>query len=120
MASRVTQHLLSERAIGVLVDAAKGDLIRIPLVRPAAATWIAGSWGTVNATAMSLLNRGYIELSRDVVWLPVTRVDPRLRNRLKHVDGRIEVYRHTAAAWAAVRRQFPSAQVHAWLGPVPS
>jgi hypothetical protein len=43
-----------------------------------------------------------------------------VKNRLKYVDGKVEVYRHTAAGWAAVRRQYPSRQVHAWLGPVPA
>lgn len=110
---------MSERQIGVLIDAAKRRLVRVRLVRPAGAMWICDSYGTVNHTATSLYNAKYIYLTTDVCWYAADRFDPRLRNRLRHIDGRVEVYGLTAHGWAGVRRQYSSEQTNAWLGPVP-
>jgi hypothetical protein len=105
---------LTEHALGVLSEAAKRELYRVPLASPAAVVWTC-RLGTVNQTPPGLIRRGYITRHATIPWLP--SIDPRYRNR---AVGPVDVYRLTAAGWAAARRQLTSADTRALLGEVPA
>jgi hypothetical protein len=104
---------LSDHALGVLSEASKRQLYRVPLLRPTAVIWTCGM-GTVNQSPLGLIRREFISRVATIAWLP--RIDPRYRLR---AVGPVDVYALTAAGWAAARRQLTREQTHALLGEVP-
>jgi hypothetical protein len=106
---------MSDRMLLVLAEAAKRELFRVPILKPAAIVWTC-RLGTVNQYAEPAMKRLYIVRHATVPTMP-PRLEPRYRNR---ATGPVDVYRLTAAGWAAARRQLPREDTHKLLGSVPA